>query len=81
MRKCKNYVAIIEYDGTLSYVTGMDNATRIAYWEEGKPALDLSASVADSLMDGLLCNGYKAVVIKAADFLTLTNSRKENNTW
>lgn len=73
MIRAKHYVALLEYDGTLTYVTAVDNHTHSAEWEAGKPAIALSANTAEDVAFGLNYNGYKAVIIKAPDFYNLKN--------
>lgn len=68
------YVAIINRtDNHLMFVTEIMSQTKVAKWEDGKPAKKFTKTTADDLMFGLICNGYDAVVIKAAKHLELSN--------
>ena len=73
--KYNHYVALILVPHTTSikYVTGLDNATRTAYWKEGEPALKMSKAVAEDTAFGLNANGFHAAVLRAPDYLTLSN--------
>lgn len=77
MIKTKYYVALLEYDGTLTYITAVSNSSRYSEWKAGAPALALSKAAAHDVMVGLNYNGYKAVTIEAPDFCELKN--KEEN--
>ena len=67
------YVAILEPNNTISYVTKVDNATKTFYCEKGKPAKKFKKTLADDLMFGMIVNCVDAVVIKAPDSRTFTN--------
>ena len=68
------HVAIIDHNtNQLRFVTEIMNQTRVAKWEDGKPAKKFTKTLADDLMFGLICNGYDAVVVKAAQHLELSN--------
>lgn len=57
----------------IRYVTGIDNASRMAKWESGKPAKPFTARMTEDLVVGLVMNGFMAVNMKVPDFYTLVN--------
>ena len=59
------YVAIINNDNTLSYVTDVDNSTKTFYYKEGEPAKKFSKDYATDLMESMALNCYAAVVLTA----------------
>lgn len=68
------HVAIIDPNTNhLTYVTSVNNQTRVAVWEFGKPAKRFLKMVADDLLFGLICNGHNAVVVKCPAHYELHN--------
>ena len=71
--KYKYYIGIIGEGNQIKYVTKINNATRTALWEDGKPALKMSLTNAKDLVYGLVCNWFSAVVITAPVGMVLAN--------
>ena len=75
------YVAIFWQDGPheddpdmyARFVTSLDNQSRMARWEAGKPAMPFAESYARDIVYGLTVNGYAAGVVKAVNGVTFTN--------
>lgn len=68
------HVAIIDpATNRLTYVTEINNATKVALWEFEKPAKRFLKMAADDLVFGLICNGYNAVVVKCPAHYELHN--------
>lgn len=61
--KWNNYVGLCFEEG-LKLVTDVDNASKVAKWDEG-PALKMKGTAAKDLTFGLVANGYPAVVIQS----------------
>lgn len=59
--KYNNYVGVRFNDGTMRFVTELDNASRIARWGEGVPK-KFTQATAKHLVFGLSVNGYQAFV-------------------
>lgn len=73
--KKKHYVGVLTDAGnSIKYVTGIDNAARMAAWEDGVAARAFTQAVARDIAEGLLLNGYPAVVLEAPECLHLTNA-------
>lgn len=77
--KFKYYVAVIDGDNRLSYVTRVDNSSHTFYCEKGKPAKSFTKTQADDLMTGMVFNMCTAAVIKVPDTYTLMNPEGESN--
>lgn len=73
--KYNHYVALIlvPHSDHIKYVTGLDNKERRAFWKEGEPALKMSKAVAEDTALGLNMNGFHAAVLRAPDYLHLSN--------
>lgn len=56
------YIGIIS-DGGMKFVTARDNTNRICEWDTLQAPMAFSKRVAEETAFGLLCNGYKAVVV------------------
>lgn len=67
------YVGVLMYDNELRFVTSVDYRDKSAEWAaDGTPKV-MTKQMAIDLQMGLCCNGCKALVIEAPDFLTLKN--------
>lgn len=73
MKKYNYFVAVIQNDNSVSYVTKVDNSTKQAWWAKGEQALEMSKSAAESLLFGLTVNGFRAMVCQAPSFVELRN--------
>lgn len=69
--KKKNYYYVLVFtdDGPV-YVTSVDNASRVAYWEKDKAPLTLPKHYAEDLTIGLNLNYNNAVVVASKWELT-----------
>lgn len=67
------YVGVLVGDNELRFVDSVDYSDRTATWNAGAEPKVFSKSSAIDLQLGLCCNGYKALVIEAPDFLELQN--------
>lgn len=75
--KYNHYVALVfPHSNHIKYVTGLDNKERRAFWKEGEPALKMSKAVAEDTAFGLNANGFHAAVLRAPDYLHLSNERR-----
>lgn len=63
------YVLVLTNAGAV-FVTGIDRASKIAYWNREEQPKELSMNVSKDLAMGLRCNGYKAFTI--CNFFELT---------
>ena len=68
------YVAILHNDNTLKYVTKVDNASKMYFCENGKPALKMTSFKAEDLMTCMVANLRNAVVIKTPDYFIPYNN-------
>ena len=67
------YVGVLCRDNELRFVDTVDYSDHTATWNaDAKPKV-FSKQTAINLQMGLCCNGYKALVIEAPDFLELQN--------
>lgn len=76
VKKYNYYVAIADSDRSCSrlrYVTSIDNRTRMALWENGKPAREFGLRSAEDLVEGLIANGHPAVIVKMVNFFEPIN--------
>lgn len=76
VKKYNYFVAIAASDRSccrLRYVTSIDNRTRTALWEDGKPAREFGLRSAEDLVEGLIANGYPAVIVKMPNFFEPMN--------
>lgn len=78
-RKSEEYVVGILFayeDRTeIKYVTKVDNANKMSYWEDGKEAKIFSKDWAKDLAWALCLNGNAAIPMIKADYLDLVNSK------
>lgn len=76
-RKADEYVVGILFayeDKTeIKYVTEINIETKVAHWEDGKEAKIFSKDWAKDLAWALCVNGYIAIPMIKADYLTLQN--------
>ena len=82
-KKRWNYYIAVEFNymkkpKEIRYVTDIDNAHRIARWDDGKEAMPMSLSCAEDIVFGLVCNYYKAFIVKAPCSFEFSNPKKEN---
>lgn len=75
----KYYVAVIDGDNRLSYVTRINNSSHVFHCEKGKPAKAFTKTQADDLMTCMVFNMYTAAVIKVPDTYTLMNPEGDND--
>ena len=67
------YVGVLCHDNEIRFVDTVDYCTKSATWNAGATPKVFSKSNAIDLQLGLCCNGFKALVIEAPDFLELQN--------
>lgn len=61
--KCDYVVALMRANGTLNYVTAVDNAAKTYLCESGKPALRMIESRAKNLMYCMACNDCPVAIL------------------
>ena len=67
------YVGILTHKNELRFVDRVDHHDKSATWTAGAKPKIFSKQMAIDLQMGLMCNGYKALVIEAPEFLELHN--------
>ena len=67
------YVGILTRKNELRLVDSVDYADKSTTWSAGATPKMFTKQMAIDLQMGLCCNGYKALVIEAPDFLDLQN--------
>ena len=67
------YVGVLCKDNEIRFVDTVDYSDKSATWNAGATPKVFGKHVAIDLQMGLCCNGYKALVIEAPDFLELWN--------
>lgn len=67
------YVGILTLENGLKFVTAVEWDHKVCEWKSGEPAKAMSKCSAIQLQMGLLCNGYKALVVEAPDYLEFVN--------
>ena len=75
--KYNNYVALIQSNNRVKYVTKVNHETKTAHWKDGEAALKMTKTAAEDLVFGLTCNGFQAVIIRTPDFMEPCNPEKE----
>ena len=70
------YVGILTHENELRFVDTVDYHDKSATWSAGAAPKVFTKSMAIDLQMGLCCNGYKALVIEAPDFLELHNKEE-----
>ena len=73
------YVGVLVQNNELRFVDTVDYHDKSATWNAGARPEIFNKSMAIDLQMGLMCNGYKALVIEAPEFLELQN--KEAYEW
>ena len=71
--KYNHFVIILESDNRIKYVTKINNATKVARWEDGKPAMKMTKTAAENLVFGLVANGFHAAVVRMPSFIDPVN--------
>lgn len=67
-------VGVITGNGNeIMYVTKIDNAVRMAAWEDGAAAKIFTQARARDIAEGLFLNGYLALVLEMPAGVQLTN--------
>lgn len=67
------YVGVLYKNNEIRFVDTVDYSDRSATWTAGTKPKVFNKSMAIDLQMGLCCNGFKALVIEAPDFLELQN--------
>ena len=67
------YVGILTRENELRFVDTVDYCDKSATWNAGAAPRVFSKQMAIDLQMGLMCNGYKALVIEVPEFLELQN--------
>lgn len=75
--KYKYYVGILLGD-RIRYVTSVDNASKLAKWQDGEAAKPMTLTGAKDLIYGLRCNCFNAVIITMPDYEKPCNPGKED---
>ncbi len=67
-------IGVITGNGNeIKYVTKIDNAARMAAWEDGAAAKIFTQARARDIAEGLFLNGYLALVLEVPAGVQLTN--------
>ena len=77
MRQVKNYYYVQVIVGNkIKFVTSVDNAKQVTYWEDDKEfKVFESKSYASDIANGLCFNGYYAFVVESLYKLDFTNDK------
>lgn len=67
------YVGVLVQSNELRFVNSVNYHDKSATWTAGATPKIFNRSMAIDLQMGLMCNGYKALVIEAPEFLELQN--------
>ena len=67
------YVGVLVHNNELRFVDSVDYHDKSATWSAGATPRIFNKQMAIDLQMGLMCNGYKALVIEAPEFLELQN--------
>ena len=67
------YVGVLVHNNELRLVDSDNYRDKSATWTAGAKPKIFNKSMAIDLQLGLMCNGYKALVIEAPEFLELQN--------
>lgn len=67
------YVGVLVHNNELRFVDSVNYHDKSATWSAGAKPKIFNKSTAIDLQMGLCCNGYKALVIEAPEFLELQN--------
>lgn len=67
------YVGVLVKNNELRFVDSVNYHDKSATWNAGAKPKIFKKSMAIDLQMGLMCNGYKALVIEAPEFLELQN--------
>ena len=67
------YVGVLCQYNELRFVNSVNYRDKSATWTAGATPMIFNKSTAIDLQMGLMCNGYKALVIEAPEFLELQN--------
>lgn len=67
------YVGVLVHNNELRFVDTVDYHDKSATWSAGAKPKIFNKQMAIDLQLGLVCNGYKALVIEAPEFLELQN--------
>lgn len=62
-KKANHYYVLVFVDNGPAYVTSVNYADRSARWDKDKVPMEFSKSEAESLVFGLCCNFFNAVVV------------------
>lgn len=58
-----HYVAVLDKNGAMQFVTQVDNSTKQFFCEKGKEAVKLREIAAKDLVHGMACNFIPAVIL------------------
>ena len=67
------YVGVLVQNNELRFVNSVNYQDKSATWTAGAKPEIFDKSMAIDLQVGLMCNGHKALVIEAPEFLELQN--------
>lgn len=67
------YVGILTHENELRLIDTVDYHDKSATWTAGAKPKVFTKQMAIDLQMGLMCNGFKALVIEAPEFLELQN--------
>ena len=67
------YVGVLADQNELRFIDAVDYHDKSATWTAGATPKVFAKQMAIDLQMGLMCNGYRALVIEAPEFLELKN--------
>ena len=70
------YVGILTHENELQFVDTVSYSDKTCTWSAGAKPKVLNKQMAIDLQMGLMCNGTKALVIEAPEFLELQNKEE-----
>lgn len=66
-----------KFNTEIKFVTDIDNTTNYVEWIDGEKAMEFAKETAKDIALGLCWNGYAAIPMLKASYLTLENPKKE----
>lgn len=74
-QKYSYFIGVLTEDG-VKFVTNINYDNKTALWESSKEAKELPMSVADDIVQGLLCNFIYAFTVKVPKGVTFHNGKE-----
>ena len=72
------YVGFVDYDGTIRFVTDIENGSRSWYSKAGQLAKTFKMRTAEEIAFGMSVNGTPAFVVKRFSGSILRNPKRED---